>query len=84
MIKGNRSEGLSTEQEDPTTGRTTNAYSTDTPACFGKLKPAVHWRLCGDLKEIPESAGLHKLLAKDGTTGLGTLLTRDGSHSKSY
>lgn len=49
-----------------------------------RREPAVHWRLCGDLKEIPETAGLHKLLAKDGTTGLGTLLKRDGTHSKSY
>lgn len=40
------------------------------------------WRkFCGDLKEIPEAARLRKLLAKDGTNGVGTLLKQDGSHT---
>lgn len=40
------------------------------------------WRkFCGELENIPETARLHRLLAKDGTNGVGTLLKADGSHT---
>lgn len=40
------------------------------------------WRkFCGELKNIPETARLHRLLAKDGTNGFGTLLKADGPHT---
>lgn len=41
------------------------------------------WRkFCGELESIPETARLHKLLAKDGTNGVGTLIKTDGKHTQ--
>ena len=40
------------------------------------------WRsFCGDLEDIPETARIHKLLTKDGSNGVGTLLRTDGTHT---
>ena len=38
------------------------------------------WRSsCGDLEDIPETARILKLLTKDGSNGVGTLLRMDGT-----